>query len=169
MRHGQRTEMKYPALLHRALRDLLFRQHHVCTGIAIKREIPVPVGEFLHKGQRCAHIRITYQTARTYSRFPNDRTEQIPEHVCPHLPDKKTVPAQLFQHSQHIAGRSARVGLKQGVALSAKATFSEINQQLPQSHYVKSLFRYHAACSSQFEIKLYRFAADIAKFLMYTV
>ena len=65
-----------------------------------------------------------------------------PNKIVIHFTHKRTEAPQLFQHRQHIAGRAAGIGLKQRVSLSAQTVVREVDQQFPQSHYIKTFLRH---------------------------
>ena len=58
------------------------------------------------------------------------------EQIVPHLAHKGAAFAQFAQHGQHIAGRAAGAGLKQGIALARFSVFRKVYQKLTQSHYI---------------------------------
>ena len=60
--------------------------------------------------------------------LPGDQPELRSEAVVADLTDECCFPAQLLQHGQHVAGRAAGIGLKDGVPLGAEAVLREIDQ-----------------------------------------
>ena len=134
--HAQRAKVEQPGPSDHLLAHFVSRQHHVRAGGAVEGEIPVAVGQPVHQGQRGGYTVIHAQTSRVDSLLGEGIAQQLTKAVIAHLADERRGMPQLAQHGQHIAGRTAGIGFKHQVALTADAVLREVDQQFAQGDHI---------------------------------
>ena len=80
--------MKEPCILQKRYRDILFRKHHICSGIPVKRKIPVIVFCHTYKSKGGPYFIIKRQADRIYINKLKGFLKLPPEHVISYTPDK---------------------------------------------------------------------------------
>ena len=151
IRHGQRAEMEDPASLHQVFRDLVRTQHHVSARTAVKREVAVPIRQFMDQRQRRRDCLIKMQPIRSNTGLLQGLRQHMPKVVFPNFSDKRGGMPQFLQHRQHIARRSTRIGFKQQVSLGAGPILRQIDQQLPQRDHIICFFHFSHCSSPDFD------------------
>ena len=114
-------------------------QQHIRPGLAVKREFPVPAGFGMHKGQGGVGRLIHHQALIPHMNRAQGVPQHVPEQIPAHLADERGLLAQFGQHGQHIAGRAARIGLEQRIALRAQSVLGKVNEQFAQRHNVEHI------------------------------
>ena len=141
--------MEYLCLFHQPGRQFLRRQHHVGAGGAVKGKVAVPVRQSVHKRQCGMNDGIGDKAAHVDPNGAQRVLQLAAKLVAAHLADKGCAFAEFCKHGQHVAGRSAGVRLKKGIALGAGPVFGEIDQKFTHGHNVKllhgSFLRSHVA------------------------
>ena len=164
MGHGQRTEVENTAVLNRIYRQFLCLQHHICSGIPVKGEIPVSVGKGFYKCQCRMDFPIHLQIIHADACVLCYLLQLTAEHIVADLPDKRTVMTQFFQHSQNIARCTTGICFHKRIALFALTVFCKINEQLSESNYIKT-FRHHSLISRSYFSTSTRTAPSEAKLM----
>ena len=130
--------MKDPRIFQQRLVNLILPQHHIRTGIPVKGKVPVAAGIGMYQRERRVHLRIHVQIVGIDANLRDRRPQLLPKEILSDLSDKSSPVPQLRKHCQHVAGRTARVCLKQGISLPAYPVLRKIDQQFSQSHHIKS-------------------------------
>ena len=131
MGHGQSSEMKNFRIPDDFFRHFFLRQHHVSPGVPVEGKIPVPIRKGMHHRQGCMHLIIHTQIIRTNPYILNDIFQPASKGILSNFSNKGYFMPQSGKHCQHIAGRPARVRLKNRIALAALIILDKINQQFP--------------------------------------
>ncbi len=139
---AQSAEVEDAAVRKQFLVHLLRLQHDVRTGLAVEAERPIPPGQGMDIGQRGMHAFIPQKALSFDAALGDGICQQVPEGVLPHLADKGGLVAQVLEHGQHVAGRSAGIHLQEKIPLGAETGLGEIDQKLAQSYDV---IRFHGA------------------------
>ncbi len=122
---------------------LLFREADICAGLSVEREVPVPVRKLLDKGEGRVDLLVHLQAGHVDPLLCRAVPEHPSEHVFSDLSDKAHFVAKAREHREHVAGRAARVCLKERIPLRGVAAWREVDEELAECCDIQCLFRCH--------------------------
>ena len=130
MSGGKSDKKKNTGVCDQITGNLLFFQHHVCTWITVKREIPVSIRIGVNKCQCGMYFFIGYKIISINANFFHGLAKLVTKHIFSYFSNEGCFLAKAFQHGKYITGSTTRVGFQKRIPLGADAVFCEIDQQL---------------------------------------
>ena len=103
-------------------------KHHICTRVAVKREISVSVRISMYESQGSMYLFIDHQIAGIDVYFFHSIFKLCSEHIIANFADKSRFFAKFLKHGQYIAGCTARIGFQYRISLCTCSALGKVNK-----------------------------------------